>query len=43
MLTMLFNGAIVHGHLPDRLVETIIVPIVKDSNQSIPGAPVLSI
>ena len=31
MLTMLFNSAIIHGHLPDRLMETIIVPIVKDS------------
>ena len=32
---MLFNSAIIHGHLPDRLMETIIVPIVKDSKSTL--------
>ncbi len=33
LLTMLFNTMITHGYLPDDLMKTIIIPIVKDRNE----------
>jgi hypothetical protein len=30
LLCMLFNAVIIHGYLPSKLMETIIIPLVKD-------------
>ena len=35
LLSLLFNACVIHGFLPVGLVETVIVPIVKNSRQDI--------
>ena len=30
LLSLIFNSCLIHGYLPDELMRTIIVPIIKD-------------
>ena len=32
LLSLLFNSIIIHGHIPVELMDTILVPLVKDKN-----------
>ena len=35
LLSMIFNAMLCHGHLPDGLMQTLIVPLIKDKKESV--------
>ena len=37
LLTLLFNAIIIHGYIPDKLMCTIIIPLVKDKKLILPA------
>ena len=32
LLSLQFNAIIIHGHIPDELMDTILIPLVKDKS-----------